>query len=342
MRRFIMRVFKIFIVSLFSLLILSGIEIKSDVGPGPKFGEKEPCTYFWPNLEWTGPAGKIITVGGCTYLIEYYYRTNPLDREELQIVAYYKIGGDNCTASYAEIQKAAYVSLWIDNPMGFDPDNSEYVAQQYPCIEFTTSGGDEHWDLEINPALLDTSMFYGLVYVINPTNGFIVFQDIDFYYPCFDSVCCRMFYKITREFDNGPIVSIEWLEEGAAPQPECEYPNRCSAACNSLKFDWYAPGYEPENFTSVLDKEKKKNNSKIFPNPNESSFTLYFNSEVLGEMHLFIYNNIGEIMLHKQYYKNIKDFSTSINMETLSNGVYYYNVKINSSIVTMGSFIISK
>lgn len=75
--------------------------------------------------------------------------------------------------------------------------------------------------------------------------------------------------------------------------------------------------------------------STLFPNPFNSTATLTLNSD-FGIAELKIFNALGKEVGRQ----NINSFSTTINREGLSNGIYFYQVATNNRQLTSGKFTI--
>ncbi len=346
-----MKRFKLISVAItFIIAFLGAYSISSADVVEINIGETDPCTELYPDTDWIGPNTLTMTIGdNCQYIIEYYYRTTSDGvRNELQIVGIYKIYGDDCPASSAEITKNAYARILDVDDMGWGQPDKQYLANEHPCSEVDVSDDPNGpnptvYNLVVPSGMLDTTeLLPGVNYTVNPDNS-LEFSAIDYWIHCQDDVCCWMYYHLT--WDGTDLVKMEWYDVGGGgEQPECEEPVRCQASCSNLKFNWYAPGWEPDPdpFAGVKESEFGSKNSSIAPNPNEGSFNLKYNSDYLGELRLKIFDSRGEVLYNKSIIKKSKAMETSLRLINLSDGIYFYNIEINGRIDSKGSFVIHK
>ena len=81
--------------------------------------------------------------------------------------------------------------------------------------------------------------------------------------------------------------------------------------------------------------------AKLYPNPNDGSFTIEINDKGTHKLELHIYNNIGsEVFFDK--FSSSGNTSRRINLQTLSNGVYYVHLNTKSTVVYRGKVVINK
>lgn len=323
---------------LVSLLIGTNLSIcQSDTC---RLGQVDPCTYWWPNLEWEGPEYWVMNIGDCTYLIEFYYRDNEVNRAEAQITAIYELTGNQGCDVELETRQEAYVEIWQEFTEFFSPNYFTYGVEEHPCAELAQSGPSKVIYLIVEPVQLDTNMFNGLDHSINQDND-LVFSGISYLESCSDTICCYMHYQITREDEE--IVTVEWNDPGYGDdQQECNNPMTCVPTCGYLKFNWYAEGYEPPGIPSLVNEYEFKGKSNIIPNPNEGNFILNYSSESTGSVYLTIYNSNGSRVYKEQFNKNNKSIKHQFSLSKLQNGNYFFNIRINGVFDSFGSFIINK
>jgi PKD repeat protein len=71
----------------------------------------------------------------------------------------------------------------------------------------------------------------------------------------------------------------------------------------------------------------------LYPNPNDGTFNLYYQSNLTGIINLEIYNVLGELVYSDQYSKNENPLLENINLKGLSAGYYTIQVKIDNNLI---------
>jgi PKD repeat protein len=72
----------------------------------------------------------------------------------------------------------------------------------------------------------------------------------------------------------------------------------------------------------------------LYPNPNDGTFNLYYQSNLTGIINLEIYNVLGESVYSDQYSKTDDIILENINLKGLSPGYYMIQVKMDNSVIT--------
>src|SRR5690606_18192332 len=93
----------------------------------------------------------------------------------------------------------------------------------------------------------------------------------------------------------------------------------------------------PVNDMSIGLKEVQNvQNFKLYPNPAQNLLHLEYNHKLSGNESLIIYNMKGE-----QVYKTrLEEQSQTINIESLSNGLYFYNFSLNGNVLSYGKIVV--
>jgi uncharacterized protein len=90
------------------------------------------------------------------------------------------------------------------------------------------------------------------------------------------------------------------------------------------------------NMSIGLNEAPKVQNFKLYPNPAQNFLHLECNHKLSGNESLIIYNIKGE-----QVYKTgIEEQSQTINIESLSNGLYFYNFSFNGNVLNYGKIVV--
>ncbi|RLD45021.1 MAG: hypothetical protein DRI86_06220, partial [Bacteroidetes bacterium] len=79
----------------------------------------------------------------------------------------------------------------------------------------------------------------------------------------------------------------------------------------------------------------------LYPNPNDGSFTLEINDKGTHKLDLHIYNNIGSEVYSDQFRSSEKTLK-KINLQTLSNGVYYVHLNTERAVIYRSKVVINK
>ena len=87
---------------------------------------------------------------------------------------------------------------------------------------------------------------------------------------------------------------------------------------------------EPTVVTSLED-QLVNNKLKIFPNPSQGSFTIHFENQELGEIHIILYDLVGNMIYTQSLEKSTDAINEDIKLDDLSSGVYNLYFRINSS-----------
>jgi hypothetical protein len=97
-------------------------------------------------------------------------------------------------------------------------------------------------------------------------------------------------------------------------------------------------GYDEESNTSVT--VAKGVQAKLFPNPNNGSFTLTYDLKTLTEAKLSIYDISGKLV----YIKTIDNIDSSININTinLNNGIYFIQLSDTTNLLWTDKLVIQK
>jgi hypothetical protein len=338
MIRNILMVFAIF-------FILTNTSFSDSIASFPdtiRFGEREPCTPWYPAIDWEGPKKIRLDYDGCTWIIEYYQRITELGiRGELQITGMFLVGGANCNTSKAELKQAALVKLWNDNPMGWSWDIYEYVVSNRACSEYLQSGNgpENSLDFIIPGDFVEPSELIGLTYTVLP-NNLILFPGIDCHLSCTDSACCWCYYNITRNPLTTQVISVEYYPPtGGIIQPLCEEPNKCAPDCNSLAFNWYAP---PEQYTYVNSNNTNNISLNIIPSISTGQIQIEFSSQSNTNLMINILDNLGIAVYQNTFNKSQNNFKCNLDVSEYSSGVYYCIIKQDDAIIVSKKFIISK
>ncbi len=77
---------------------------------------------------------------------------------------------------------------------------------------------------------------------------------------------------------------------------------------------------------------------KLYPNPGSSVINYLCQFNKSGKEELFIQNALGEIIIHQQ----LLNVNTTINIQSLTPGIYYYLTTINGSVADKGKLIINR
>ncbi len=121
-------------------------------------------------------------------------------------------------------------------------------------------------------------------------------------------------------------------------------------------YNFTAPDYRPASgslaesgadFTDAtfnglvgISKSTNNNNVKVFPNPVIEFLNIDL-TDLNGEIEISVYNSLGEQQSNSRFIKSKNDPSTKIDLNTLSNGVYFLIIK-TENVYYSSRFIISK
>ena len=128
------------ILFVFCILALAFGDLKADSW-NPGFGSEEPCDqYWWPDIDWDGPAYKTVEIDGCWYFLAYHTRVTPYGRKEFQITEFVRLLSSNCDTSHTfdRIKREGYLALFNDIEHGeFQEEHLVPVAvQEYHCRRY--------------------------------------------------------------------------------------------------------------------------------------------------------------------------------------------------------------
>ena len=87
------------------------------------------------------------------------------------------------------------------------------------------------------------------------------------------------------------------------------------------------------NNVTLSNNQNSKYNFIVYPNPSQDEISVRF-SNSFSNVKLFIYNNLGQLLLEHDYLKS----DDSINLNTLNSGVYFYKI-ISDDLTQTGKII---
>ena len=97
-------------------------------------------------------------------------------------------------------------------------------------------------------------------------------------------------------------------------------------------------GYDEEGNTSVTVAQGVQ--AKLYPNPNNGSFTLTYDLKTLNEAKVSIYDISGKLV----YIKTIDNLESRININTinLNNGIYFIQLSDDIKLLWTDKLVIQK
>jgi len=306
-----------------------------------KINENDPCTEYWPEIEWVCHDYLLMEVESCEnchIIVEFCNRETTPGRGEYQITGIY--GTSSCLlCPEADIYQAAYVKLLLVDPYGYTDDEQAQIVQQSACIDIYE---DEDPILEFfvqipSGDLLNPAALSNYVYSVDSLGNYIIEVDFGFL-PC-GTVCCHMQYFIDKDPITGETIGITHNLEGTPDWPDCENHPSCQPNCEVLEFDWSSSGKG-----TVLEKYKdiSSGNIFIFPNPNEGTFRVKVdnNSLKVSKIELF---SIDGILIYSKILEDGSDvFEQNISIEKIINGIILYNIYDENNNLKSGKVIIQK
>lgn len=92
--------------------------------------------------------------------------------------------------------------------------------------------------------------------------------------------------------------------------------------------------------TDAIDELSSITVSKIFPNPASNQATLYYSFNSKNQGDFYLYNELGEVMIHKKV--NGSKGQLQLDFNSLSSGVYYYRLSAGTHCSVMQKVVVVK
>lgn len=122
-------------------------------------------------------------------------------------------------------------------------------------------------------------------------------------------------------------------------------PVQTDIAVTALHHLLYDEGIQPEEqtqwkldgkswlarFTSIVEEKNNEPNIKIYPNPNNGLFTLWFENETNQLVHYAVTNIAGKLVTEGT---SISANKLTVNMNDQPKGIYFANIKVGSKTIT--------
>ena len=83
----------------------------------------------------------------------------------------------------------------------------------------------------------------------------------------------------------------------------------------------------PSYFSTLMRLGENENDIAIYPNPSNGNFSLNITNAINTNYDLTIINSLGQTLLSRELIINESDFSTEINMENVTPGIYIVNLR---------------
>ena len=95
----------------------------------------------------------------------------------------------------------------------------------------------------------------------------------------------------------------------------------------------------PSYFSTLMRLGENENDIAIYPNPSNGNFSLNITNAINTNYDLTIINSLGQTLLSRELIINESDFSTEINMENVTPGIYIVNLRNDLTNINYSIFI---
>ena len=97
--------------------------------------------------------------------------------------------------------------------------------------------------------------------------------------------------------------------------------------------------HAPSYFSTLMRLGENENDIAIYPNPSNGNFSLNITNAINTNYDLTIINSLGQTLLSRELIINESDFSTEINMENVTPGIYIVNLRNDLTNINYSIFI---